>query len=48
MLHTYRHTDRPSDEAGPRGTFAPKNLDELDNFKKKKKKLKKIISVKKS
>ena len=21
----YRHTDRPSDEAGPRGAFAPKN-----------------------
>ena len=23
---TYRHTDRPSDEAGPRGAFAPKNV----------------------
>ena len=26
VLHTYRQTDRPSDEAGPRGAFAPKNL----------------------
>ena len=30
MLHTdiqtYRHTDRTSDEAGPRGAFAPNNL----------------------
>ena len=29
VLQTYRHTDRhtyrPSDEAGPRGAFAPKN-----------------------
>ena len=25
-LHTYRHTYRPSDEAGPRGAFAPKNM----------------------
>ena len=24
MLQTDRHTDRPSDEAGPRGAFAPK------------------------
>ena len=23
VLHTYRHTNRPSDEAGPRGAFAP-------------------------
>ena len=26
MLHTDIHTDRPSDEAGPRGAFAPNNL----------------------
>ena len=26
MLHTYRHTDRASDEAGPRGAFAPKKM----------------------
>ena len=25
VLHTDIHTDRPSDEAGPRGAFAPKN-----------------------
>ena len=25
MLHTYRHKDRASDEAGQRGAFAPKN-----------------------
>ena len=25
VLHTYRQTYRPSDEAGPRGAFAPKN-----------------------
>ena len=24
--HTDRHTYRPSDEAGPRGAFAPKNI----------------------
>ena len=24
VLQTYRHTYRPSDEAGPRGAFAPK------------------------
>ena len=27
-IHTYRHTDRASDEAGPRGAFAPNNLNE--------------------
>ena len=26
MLQTYRHTDRPSDEAGPGGAFAPNNF----------------------
>ena len=36
MLHTYRHTDRhidrASDKAGPRGAFAPKNMNILRNF----------------
>ena len=27
---TYRHTDRPSDEAGPRGAFAPKITGKID------------------
>ena len=27
VLHTYRQTYRPSDEAGPRGAFAPKKMD---------------------
>ena len=26
VLHTDIHTDRPSDEAGPRGAFAPNNV----------------------
>ena len=25
-IHTDRQTDRPSDEGGPRGAFAPKNV----------------------
>ena len=32
-LKCYRHTDRPSDEAGPRGAFAPKkNTSKLKLF----------------
>ena len=29
--HTYIQTNRPSDEAGPRGTFAPKNFKKNSN-----------------
>ena len=35
-IQTYRHTYKPSDEAGPRGAFAPKNLNTFWGCKRNK------------
>ena len=36
-LKCYRHTDRPSDEAGPRGAFAPKKVRKCESSLSRKK-----------